>query len=385
MDSQKKKLTLVVFIDALGWEVLKKYPLLEDIIVDKKPLNTVFGYSSTCDPTIITGKKPSEHKHFTFFTYDPENSPFKHYRWFNFLPKNLMQRGRVRSKLSQIMKRVHGFTGYFQLYNMPFESLHLFNYTEQKNLFEKGGINGGQETIFDELREKNIPFCRPPEFVEKDSVAEAEAAIEQGDVPFVYLFLAKLDALLHQYGTDSNEIKKHVAWYDREVRRLYQKACENYDEVRLFMFSDHGMTDIKETCDLMGRIENLGLEFGVDYAAAYDSTVARFWFLKPGVRESIEEALRQETQGHIMSQSELVEYGCDFEGDQYGELFFLMKPGVLILPSHMGVKPLAGMHGFAPGDKDSVASFMSNVHLEERPEGLADLYTLMRREVIEAI
>lgn len=378
-----KKLTLVVFIDALGWEVLQKYPLLEDIIVDKQPLNTVFGYSSTCDPTIITGKKPSEHKHFTFFTYDPENSPFKHYKWFNFLPKSLMQRGRVRSKLSQIMKRVHGFTGYFQLYNMPFDSLHLFNYTEQKNLFEKGGINGGQDTIFDELRARNIPFCRPPEFVEPDSIAEAEEAIERGNVPFVYLFLAKLDALLHQYGTDSDEIKKHVAWYDQEIRRLYHKACQQYDEVRLFMFSDHGMTDIKQSCDLMGRIEKLGLVFGEDYAAAYDSTVARFWFLKPGVREKIEVELAKEANGHIMSQSELADYGCDFADDMYGELFFLMNPGVLILPSHMGVKPLAGMHGFAPGDKDSVASFLTNVELDLKPDGLADLYTLMRREVIE--
>ena len=57
-----------------------------------------------------------------------------------------------------------------------------------------------------------------------------------------------------------------------------------------------------------------------------------------------------------------------------------MNPGVLICPSHMGVKPLAGMHGYAPTDKDSTAAFMTNVPIEPMPKRLADLYTLMRNE-----
>jgi len=47
----------------------------------------------------------------------------------------------------------------------------------------------------------------------------------------------------------------------------------------------------------------------------------------------------------------------------------------------MGVKPLAGMHGFAPEDKDSTAAFMSNVAVEPRPRRLEDLYTLMRDDI----
>ena len=76
-----KRLTLCVFIDALGWEILQRHSFLDDIVVEKRPLNTVFGYSSTCDPTIITGKMPRDHGHFAFFTYDPENSPFGWYKY----------------------------------------------------------------------------------------------------------------------------------------------------------------------------------------------------------------------------------------------------------------------------------------------------------------
>ena len=40
-----------------------------------------------------------------------------------------------------------------------------------------------------------------------------------------------------------------------EIRGLYEKAVAHYGDVSLFLFSDHGMTDIKEVCDVMGRID----------------------------------------------------------------------------------------------------------------------------------
>jgi hypothetical protein len=64
----KSKLTLFLFVDAFGWEVLKKNPLfLKGRIKDKMPLKTIFGYSSACDPSIITGKTPQEHGHWNSF------------------------------------------------------------------------------------------------------------------------------------------------------------------------------------------------------------------------------------------------------------------------------------------------------------------------------
>ena len=154
------------------------------ILLQKCPLGTISAYGSTGDPTILTRLMPREHGHFALFAYDPANSPFKRYRYFGLLPKFLMERGRVRAKLSQIMKRAHGFTGYFQLYNMPFSKLHLFNYTEQKDIFEPGGINGGQPTIFDYLRENEIPYCRPKGFDEPESIEEVEPAIASGGIRF---------------------------------------------------------------------------------------------------------------------------------------------------------------------------------------------------------
>jgi hypothetical protein len=76
----------------------------------------------------------------------------------------------------------------------------------------------------------------------------------------------------------------------------------------------------------------------------------------------------------------LKQLGCDFEGDQFGELIFLTNPGVLIVPSHMGTKPITGMHGYHPDDADSNASLLSNVEPPTDPKVITDVFRLMRAE-----
>lgn len=81
--------------------------------------------------------------------------------------------------------------------------------------------------------------------------------------------------------------------------------------------------------------------------------------------------------GKILSDEELSGYGCNFPNDKYGEIFFLMNPGVLICPSHMGEKKVAAMHGYAPGHKDSKAMFATDAGPEDIPNDLSDLFQLM--------
>jgi hypothetical protein len=111
------------------------------------------------------------------------------------------------------------------------------------------------------------------------------------------------------------------------------------------------MTPVIEFCDLKTRIEKLGLVFGQDYVAVYDSTMARFWFLKEFARSIIVETLQKEPQGEILSTEQLKQFECNFSQQKYGDLFFLINPGVLICPSFMGETVLAGMHGYDPADK----------------------------------
>ena len=105
---------MVVFIDALGWEVLRGRTFMEEELPHRRKLRSVFGYSSACVPSILTGNWPRDHGHWSFFFYSPETSPFRLLRWLRLFPARIIDRGRVRNWISKLVKRLYGFTGYFQ-------------------------------------------------------------------------------------------------------------------------------------------------------------------------------------------------------------------------------------------------------------------------------
>ncbi len=373
-----KKISIAVFIDAFGWEILKKHSFLDDVLTYRQPLKSMLGYSSTCVPTILTGQYPQKHGHMSFFFYSPKTSPFRHLRFLRWLPKSITSRGRVRHLISKLIKKVHGYTGYFQIYNIPFEHIHLFDYSEKNDIYEPGGINGGCGTVFDRLREAGAPFHKSDwRQNETKNFEAARAELAKGDIRFAYLYWAEMDGLLHEETKNGAHIAEKIRWYETRLREVLETARQKYDDVQLTVVSDHGMCTVTEPMDLMKAVDGAGLRFGEDYAAVYDSTMARFWFLKPGSREKIEAVLRAEKRGRILTEAELEGYGCSFENAKYGELFFLVNPGMLICPSHMGEDFVGGMHGYEPGQPDSMAVFASNTAPPAPLRDLTDIYPVL--------
>ncbi|MEE9369670.1 MAG: alkaline phosphatase family protein [Pontiella sp.] len=382
MKLKKEKLSLFLFIDAFGWEVKQRHPeFLKDLIQDSKPLETILGYSSACDPSIISGLTPGEHKLWSSYYYDPKGSPFKWTRPLKVLPDFIFRRGRVRNQLSKWIKKRCGFTGYFQLYAVPFKHLHLFNYAEQKRIWEPGGLPEG-ETVFDRMTKTGIPYYVHNSDVGDEARLESlTAQIQQQIVDFAYCSLGKLDGLMHAVGNDHPDIEKLMRWYDEELQNLIATAEENYEEVSWYIFTDHGMHNVNQSYDLIADIEALSLEWDKDYIAFYDSTMARFWFKNDKARASISSCLDKHSRGRILSESELRNQGVYFKGGQYGELIFLMESGTQIAPSFMGVKPCAGMHGYDPSDPDSSASLSSNKPIPESITKIQHIHKLMLTEL----
>lgn len=376
----QQTLSMVIFIDALGWEVLKGRKFLEYEMPYRQKLRSVFGYSSACVPSILTGRQPRDHRHWSFFYYSKETSPFHCLRPLRWLPGSLIDRGRVRHLLSRIVGRVLGFTGYFQLYNLPFQYIDLFDYCEKKNIFKPKGMNQG-ENIFDVLERFGVPYHVSDWHASEEVNLDAcEQAIVNDDINFAFLYMASMDALLHQVGKDSDAVDSKLEWYERKLRDLIAAARRRFDDVRVFICSDHGMATVNKDIDLMGLIEALPLHYGSDYVAVYDSTMARFWFLNDAARSRIEQELASVECGRVLSRAELETLGCNFEGDQFGELIFLLDPGVIIIPSHMGLKPIAGMHGYHPDHEDSDAALLSNVEAPVPMESITDIFHLMKAE-----
>jgi hypothetical protein len=61
-----------------------------------------------------------------------------------------------------------------------------------------------------------------------------------------------------------------------------------------------------------------------------------------------------------MPESELKQLRAHFEDGRFGELIFLVREGCLIVPSHMGERPIRAMHGYHPDDPQSFATLFSS-------------------------
>lgn len=375
----EKKISIFIFIDAFGYDMAKDVDFMSDILPTKAPLRTVFGFSSACIPSILSGKMPCEHGHWNFFYYSPETSPFKSLRLLRFLPGFVASRSRLRYHLSRMVKKRLNFSGYFQLYNIPFKYYHLFDTCEKHDLFQPGGLNSGK-SIVDFLVENGVPHIFTDwKIAENERIEQMIRAAGKGDIRVAFLYTADLDSMLHFNSRDSEVVREKIRWYEGRFREVYETARRAYDTVEMCVFSDHGMAEIHKTYDMIRDVESLGLKFGRDYAAMYDSTLGRFWFMNDDARRRITEALRKIDCARILSDDELKALGVYFEDGRFGELMCLMNPGVLIVPSFMGDKPIFGMHGYHPDHKDSEAVFMTNTRPEPLPRRITDMYGLMRR------
>ena len=378
----KEKLSLFIMVDACGWEIVKDHPFLKNIAPHRRKLESVFGYSSTCVPSILSGRWPDEHRNWCYFIYDPEHSPFRSLRLLRWLPTALTSRRIVRRYLTKLVKVRLNFRGYFDLYNIPFRFIHLFDFTEKKSPLKPGGMNRGKN-VFDLLEEKKIPYyVTDPSLPESEHLRLLLEEIRSKRIDFAFQYWAGLDGLLHMVGNDSPEIPQKLDHYQEWIEQLMSVARENYREVELHVFSDHGMANCDRLLDLRSKIDELGLQMGVDYAVVYDSTMARFWFLKSGVRERVEQVLAGVPEGRVMGEEELRKYRAYFDDHQFGELIWLAQEGVLIVPSHMGERPIRAMHGYHPTDPQSYATLFSNTDdVADDITHIPHIYRLMEKAI----
>lgn len=377
----KPILPLFIFIDACGWEIIKNDPFAQEIAPLRKRLESVFGYSSACVPSILSGRWPADHRNWCYFVYNPETSPFKSLRGLRFLPKFVTSRRIFRRWLSRRVKARLGFEGYFDLYNMPFKHLPLFDFSEKKSPLQPGGMNRGTN-IFDYLEAQHIPYhVSAPERPETGNLATLLRDLENERVDFAFLYWPALDALLHQVGNLSEQVPAKLREYERWLSQLLQTASAHYSEVRLYLFSDHGMANCDELLDLKSKIEALPLRMPKDYAVVYDSTMARFWFFNERARNEIHNFLAGIPQGRIVPEQELRELGAWFPDHSFGETIFLVREGVLIVPSHMGERPIRAMHGYHPSEPQSYAVVCTNQPaIPDGIRAIPDIYRLMVEE-----
>jgi hypothetical protein len=283
--------------------------------------------------------------------------------------------------LSKFLKGPLKFRGYFDLYNIPFQHISLFDFTEKQSPLRPGGMNRGPN-IFDFLESRDIVYhVSDPARNEAENLADLAAQIRSERIDFAFLYWPELDGLLHRVGNQSAEVPARLREYEQRLEQLLALAGAHYADVHLYLFSDHGMANCDVLLDLKAKIDGLDVKMGRDYAVVYDSTMARFWFFGASARQEITRCLKNVPQGRILPDVELDQMHVLFPDRYFGELIFLVEEGVLIVPSHMGARPIRAMHGYHPRARHSYAALLSNQpEIPEDVTAIPDIFRLMTRE-----
>jgi len=371
---------VVLFVDALGWRLARERADFAGVLEHRREIATILGFSSGALPTAFSGRLPREHGRWLMYRRaDNGAGPFAGFERLRWLPPRLRRSWRLARWLTGVVER-RGVRGYFNLYEVPVEELPRFDLAEKADLFAPGGLP--VDSLWDSLARRGIRWrgwnWRTPEGTALD---ELRTSIERGEHDFLFLYTADLDALLHREGSHGTGVRARLDRYDTWLREIMSAPRRHGRPLWVYLCSDHGMVDVAETVDVMARVRRLPLRAGRDYLAFYDSTMARFWWRGDAARMAVRAALDAEPRGRWLSAAEREREGVDFAGADYGDDVFLLRPGALLLPSYMGSRPVAAMHGYDAAHADMTALLASNRALPPDVAHLKDLRGFLEREL----
>src|SRR5690606_33569494 len=124
-------------------------------------------------------------------------------------------------------KRKLGFQGYFDLYNIPFEHITMYDFSKKKSPLKPNGMNRGPN-IFDFLSKNRIQyFGSDPDKKEEENRDDLIAAIEEEEIDFAFSYWPGLDGLLHSVGNQSPEVPKRLRMYEEWVKKVMQAAQDH--------------------------------------------------------------------------------------------------------------------------------------------------------------
>jgi predicted AlkP superfamily pyrophosphatase or phosphodiesterase len=299
---------------------------------------------------------------FTMFRYDPQDSVF---RWLQWLPGPIRLL-LPRKAVAQVTRLLNPDIWWPGPAYIPLDILHLFDLSEtKKRIYEPNVL--GVTTVFDLIRKagKTFAFFGGPDFwaTSDDDLVDLIVYGSTAPVDFWFVHLSELDLIGHRWGTSGPEIQTALLMIDARLRRLYEHFVENYRFCHLVILGDHGMVDVKASMDIMSVLADLDLELQRDYLIFIDSTMARFWFFNSRAKSLIRNQLRQLNMGRILSSSDIANYHIPGPEAGYGDLIFLLDPGIVFFPSFFNCGKAAekGMHGYEPEciENQAAGVFMS--------------------------
>jgi hypothetical protein len=375
----RERLLLVVLVDALGHRIVREHGAFEFLQAADRPVVSICGYSSACMPSLLTGRTPAEHGHWAMYLRDPENSVFRRFRPLISLTSGRLGRhGFTRRWIQRALARKIG--GYFNLYEIPPALLPHFDVCEKLDLFAPGALRP-HETPIDAAVRCGVPWqawgWQTPEEARRAALLRA---LRRGEHGFLLFYTPLLDAVMHARGTRSEAARACLRDLEVFVREALVVAGRAYREVRLLLFGDHGMADVRGAHQILNVIRELDLRVPEECLAFVDSTMARFWYFRDGLRARVEERLGALPYGWVLPDAECERLGVLFPDRRYGETIFMTHAGEVLVPSFMGRSVPAAMHGYHPDHPDSDTILLGNFDVP-RLAGIREIGPWLIREI----
>src|SRR2546428_3391385 len=230
---------LVVFIDSFPYDYLDSAPFLA-ALPSRTRLIPGFGYSSTNQVELLAGLTADDLGYFGEWTYDPENSPLRRWRWLLQLASPIQRfyyldrmAHRVLAKCSKLQVKdiPLSLIGHFR---QPYIS--VFDKTFPGNsLLKLPGVRGVYSYNYNSL-----PVTEVDGMVYRRA---QELISELRDDQHLVVSMTKLDFVGHCFGVDSLYRDK-IAELDRWVEDLYERLLVRFPSARLAVVSDHGMVNV---------------------------------------------------------------------------------------------------------------------------------------------
>lgn len=353
----------VVFADAFAYGCYKKLGGLSGGYNLRKIIPGI-GYSSNLHYLLFEGKNPEK---VGFFT---------DYNWH---PAQLTKISLIKRKCDEIMTfnniyRVVRRKLTKQSDNIPFaESAYFSNKGTYKFM------QNGECRVFN----RKVDKAYGSDIYE--SFHLANLFVDQGKDGIIVV-LEELDHSGHEVGSSGEKYIKYATEILSETEKLFTKFSELHPEGICIMISDHGMSDVTCTIDVM---DGLKKRFGVpgsEYQFYNDSVYLRLWANDLELRGQIKLYLDKISALSFISDEQRKKHGVAAL-DEFGHLIYRLKEGYAFGPNCFGVAIRGGsrgMHGYMEPTNEASGILVTRI-LDSKASTIdaCDVYDMISKWVAE--
>jgi predicted AlkP superfamily pyrophosphatase or phosphodiesterase len=359
-----KEKTLIFFIDAARPDYInqKTTPFLFNFKNNNTFLKaeSLLGYSAGIHPTIMNSVYQEKHEHFLVYSFDPVHSEFAWMKYLKILP-SLLRRFLIASLKAPFYwsNNKSKFPNWYKKKILPLPA----SIDPNQAKFFKTENTLYSPLFFKLLKQNKVKYfsCADndhPIYGKGFPIKEWKLTNNFLDFYFSY----EVDPIGHYSGPKSKEIKQIMNLIDKQIAKIYNEAKQKYKKVNLFVFSDHGMVEIKDTVNVKQVLDKSDLKPIKDYIVFYDSTMVRFWTKNKDTQKKIIKILSKVQHLTYLDDKIKAKYKIRFKTRKWGDLMFLADPGYRIFPDYFAPVRFntKGMHGYWPEYEEGKGIFITN-------------------------